>query len=179
MKHWKIVLLSCMLGSVDVTACYCQASTDSTESIIQHIRKEYTRINSDSSRWRKESKDIMGASTEGGEMVLYYNGKDLEKVVTNFYGETGRAHDEYYFQQGKLLFAYEVTKYYDRPMSGKVVRTEADRYYFYNQKLIRWINPAGKIADRKLYPEKEGEVRKDLEDIERWRKNKGKVIEEE
>jgi hypothetical protein len=67
-------------------------------------------------------KDIMGASTEGGDMTNYYNGKDVEKAVTNFLGEMGRARTEYYFENGKLIFEFEIHKFYDRPMTGNVVR---------------------------------------------------------
>ena len=88
-----------------------------------------------------------------------------KKAVLRFYGETWQSMGEYYFMDGKLFFVYKVMKHYLRPMTVEGAHVEEDRYYFYNQKLIRWIDGSGKIADKKLYPEKEKEVLGDLEDI--------------
>jgi hypothetical protein len=179
MHYWRQIAFSVCLTLVCLAACYSQARSDSTEATIREIRKEYARINSDSLNWRTVYKDIMGASTEGGDMTNYYNGKDVEKTVTNFLGEMGRARTEYYFENGKLIFEFEIHKFYDRPMTGNVVRAEENRYYFHNQRLIRWIGPKGQIEGMKQYPDKEKERLEDLKNIDKWTKSKKTSIEEE
>lgn len=179
MRYWKQIVLPICLILFSLIACYSQEKSDSSEAFIRKIRKEYARINSDSLKWRTVYKDIMGASTEGGDMTNYYFGKDEEKAVTNFLGEMGRARTEYYFEDGKLIFEFEIHKFYDRPMTGKVVRTEENRYYFHNQSLIRWIGTKGQVEGKKLYPDKEKELLENLNYVDKWTKSKKTVIEEE
>ncbi len=52
--------------------------------------------------------------------------------------------EEYYYWNEKLIFVFRRDYTYDEPMSGKVVSTEANRFYFSNDRLIRWIDQNGK-----------------------------------
>jgi hypothetical protein len=49
---------------------------------------------------------------------------------------------------------------------SKISKVEEERFYFNNQKLIRWIGPNDKIVEANLYRTKEKEMVKDLnEDV--------------
>lgn len=135
---------------------------------IAVIRNEYTRINNLSSKMRIVKKDIADESTEGGELKKFYLGDSLKKTILVFYGEMGIVINEYYFSDAKLIFSYKVEKWYNKPMSmdgSKIERVEENRFYFFDQKLIRWVKNNGKIEDRSLYSVKEKDVLLELKDI--------------
>src|SRR6185295_18161187 len=64
--------------------------------------------------------------------------------VATFYGETGRTVEEYYFWNGQLIFVLNTENRYDKPLSGKIVRKVETRFYFKDDKLIRWLDENGK-----------------------------------
>ena len=115
-----------------------------TAATIQAIRLQYAAINKGARRYRKVKKVLSGFSLEGGEMIAYFDGTAIVKIVANHFGEMGRASEEYYYSNGKLIFVYRKDYRYNRPMSGKVVATRESRFYFQNDRLIRWINEDGK-----------------------------------
>jgi hypothetical protein len=81
------------------------------------------------------------------------------KIAATFYGEIGKASEEYYFWDNKLIFVLRTDSRYNKPLSGKVVRTTGDRFYFSNDKLIRWIDENGKqvASDTSEYQDKQKE----------------------
>jgi hypothetical protein len=111
---------------------------------IQSIRGQYAAINRRAGRYRKIRKKLLGFSLEGGELVAYLDGPAVVKIVANHYGEGGRTLEEYYYANGKLIFVFARESCYDRPLSGKVVRTSETRFYFQNDRLIRWLDEDGK-----------------------------------
>lgn len=111
---------------------------------IQAIRRQYAAINRGAAKYKKVKKELVGFSAEGGELVAYLSGPSIVKVSATFYGEMGRATDEFYYSNDKLIFAYRKHSHYNRPLTGKVVRTTENRYYFKDDKLIRWIGEDGK-----------------------------------
>ncbi len=114
---------------------------------VESIRQHYTQINSKVPSYRKVKKNLSGFSAEGGELVAYFHGPSIMKMVATFYGETGRATEEYYYWNGKLIFVFHQESRYDKPLSGKVVGKKENRYYFADDKLIRWIDENGKETD--------------------------------
>ncbi len=159
------ISLSCFFASgQDPQPVRTDAGTpaDSMEAVILKIRKEYARIKSDSAKCRIVHQDVWGESTEGGEIVRYFEGEQLIKVVSTFFGETGNNVTEYYFSVGKLFFCYQRLTTYTKPMSGIARKVVEDRYYLDNLKLIRWLKSNGKIADKTLYLAKRKELMEEL-----------------
>lgn len=115
-----------------------------TAAAIQSIRQQYAAINKRASRYRKVKKELSGFSLEGGELVAHFDGPAIVKLVAIHYGEIGRSSEEYYYAKGKLIFVFRKDYRYDRPLSGKVVGTKENRFYFHNEGLVRWINETGK-----------------------------------
>jgi hypothetical protein len=111
---------------------------------IQSIRQSYAAINKNIRKYKRVKKRLSGFSAEGGEMTAYLKGSNIVKVVANFYGESGKAYEEYYYQDGKLIFVYRKDSTYTKHMSGRVARTREDRFYFNDGQLIRWVGPGGK-----------------------------------
>ena len=111
---------------------------------IQTIRQQYAAINRNAARYKKVKKQLLGFSAEGGELVAFIQGPSIVKITATFYGEMGRARDEYYYSNNKLIFIYRRQSHYNSPLTGKVVRTTENRYYFKDDKLIKWIGEDGK-----------------------------------
>lgn len=111
---------------------------------IQVIRRQYAAINRNAAKYQKVKKELLGFSAEGGELIAYFSGPSIVKISATFYGEMGRATDEFYYSNDKLIFVFRRQSFYRSPLSGKVVRTTENRYYFKDNKLIRWIGEDGK-----------------------------------
>ncbi len=131
------------------------------EEIIADIRKKFEAINQNSAAYQIKSMDLSGESTEGGELKSYYQNEALQKAVVNYYGEMGKLTEEYYFSDGDVFFVFTQHQAYDQPMymeGAKVVKTEENRNYFHNNKLIRWLNPdKEKVADSN-FNQKQSEI---------------------
>jgi hypothetical protein len=157
MKHILFILLSFLS-----VASYGQGPgvQDSTEIFINNIRAEYQKINS--TRMRVVDAEAQEESSEGGEVKKYYDDHGVRKIVADYAGETGRASWEFYFtKEEELCFVFVTSYFYDRPLSGKVVRKEENRYYFHHRRMIRWIDEKGKVKDRSLYADKAREILND------------------
>ncbi|HKR58634.1 MAG TPA: hypothetical protein VJS64_02785 [Pyrinomonadaceae bacterium] len=135
--------LTIMIGVLFLTSIG-SAQPQRTAATLGVIRQQYRTINSRSPKYRQVKKDLEGYSTEGGELVAYFEGAAIVKLAAQFYGECGRAAEEYYYQDGHLIFVFRKDSYYSKCLTGKVVKVEEQRFYFNNGALITWINEKGK-----------------------------------
>lgn len=138
-----------------------KTQNDSTEIWVRKINEEYASINNDSARYRKEKKEVFDQSSEGGNVVKYYDDKTLRKIVLTLFGESGKLMSEYYFMNQEVIFVYDKETIYTSPIYlGKieVESREENKFYFKNEKLIRWVDNKAKVVDLMLYPEKEKEI---------------------
>jgi hypothetical protein len=128
-----------------------------SETKIQSIRQSYAAINRKQARYRKVKRELSGFSAEGGVLTAYFEGAPIVKMLAIFYGESGKSQEEFYYRDGKLIFVLRTESRYNRPLSGKVVSTKLSRFYFHDDKLIRWIDPSGKFmpSDSAEYQEQE------------------------
>ncbi|MBO9632994.1 MAG: hypothetical protein J7578_07720 [Chitinophagaceae bacterium] len=144
-------------------SCFAQ-SNNSEENTIATIRKEFTAINNPAKKYKVVEAEVEGLSTEGGSIKKYYDSTVLRKAILTLYGETGTMVMEYYFTKDKLIFVYEKNTAYDKPIyqgKVKVVSTIESRFYFEDQKLIRWIEDK-KTKEKALYAQREKEILSDL-----------------
>jgi hypothetical protein len=154
MKRTSVIVLIVLLG---VLACY-EAKAQSPDP-IQTIRQQYAAINRGAARYKKVQKELLGFSAEGGVLVAYLSGPSIVKISATFYGEIGRATDEFYYSNDKLIFVYRKHLHYSGQLTGKVVRTTENRYYFKDDKLIRWIGEDGKQVSTTAPEFGQGEAR--------------------
>jgi hypothetical protein len=133
------------------------AASAQAEDPIASIRQHYAEINRSAAKYRKVKKELSGFSAEGGQLVAYFDGANLTKIAATFFGETGKTAEEYYYWNGKLIFVLRTENRYSKPLSGKIVKTEVNRFYFNDDKLIRWIDESGKqvAAETSEYAEKQ------------------------
>ena len=137
-------LILCWLTSI-VSA---SAENSGEGDVIAAIRKRYATINQNLSKYKQVKKELAGFSTEGGELTAYFEGDAIRKIAAKYYGETGRAFEEYYYWDGELQFVYRKSDTYSEPMSGKVVKTQETRFYFKEDQLIRSLDEKGKRVKR-------------------------------
>lgn len=110
---------------------------------IPAISKQYAAINKRVARYRKVKKQLSGSSLEGGELVACFDREVVVKIVARHFGESGNTVEEYYYANGQLIFVLEKVSHYDQPLSGRVIRTTENRYYFSEDDLVRWIDEKG------------------------------------
>jgi len=151
------ILVSAVL--TDIAGSLSAPPSPQPEDPITAIRRHYAQINRSAAKYKKVKKELSGFSTEGGQLVAYFDGPRISKIAATFYGKIGKASEEYYYWENKLIFVLRTDYRYNKPLSGKVVRTTVDRFYFSNDKLIRWIDENGKqvASDTGEYQDKQKE----------------------
>ncbi|MCD9185619.1 MAG: hypothetical protein LUM44_04250 [Pyrinomonadaceae bacterium] len=134
---WKLLIVTAIfiLSSQIVFA--------QTEKQITAIRAKVAAINKGAKNYTKKNKDVEDISLEGTEATFYSSRLSLKKVTANMYGETYKATGEFYYENGKLIFAFVKHNQYDTQIgmakAPKVVRVEERRYYFGDDGLIRLL----------------------------------------
>ena len=114
---------------------------------IQAIREHYEQIQDSLKRCQIVTREIEGESAEGGELKAWLLDAAIVKMEVTHYGESGRKTQEFYLKGSEVVFVFEVTSIYDKPLSGKVVSREEERFYFSVGKLLRWLNAKKKHVD--------------------------------
>lgn len=136
-----------------------------TEKRIAAIRAEVAAINKGAAKYTKTTKSVENISLEGTEATYYHLAKNLRKITAEMFGETYKATGEFYYADGELIFAFRKHNQYDTQIGmdkpPKVVRSEEQRFYFANGKLIRLL--VGK-KELKLSDERYAELKDDIVD---------------
>lgn len=102
-----------LLTSVLSSNVYAQNTLSSTARTA--IRENVQRINEKTDWTRIETIDVE-ESTEGGEVVQYWFGDHIEKIVVRHYGETFQAVAEFYLLDGEPSFVFKKIIQYNRPI---------------------------------------------------------------
>ena len=174
----KITMMLTMAGVIlTLLGAAAAQSTDPIDSIRQH----YAKINQNVKLYRRVKKNLSGFSAEGGELIAYFHGPTVMKMTATFFGETGRSNEEYYFWDGKLIFILSTESHYNKPLSGKVARKIENRFYFKDDKLIRWLDENGKevASDSAEYAPKQDDYLKMSKQFVDGAKSKNPSIEDQ
>lgn len=114
-----------------------------TEKQVAGISAEVAAINKGAAKYKKTKKDVEDISLEGTEATYYQSGKNLRKITAKMFGETVYADGEFYYRDGRLIFAVLKRTNYSEPLGmskkRKVMSVEEQRYYFADDKLIRLL----------------------------------------
>lgn len=132
------------------------------DSLVKDIRSKYTEIRTNLDSYDTTMVEIWDESTEGGQATAYYENGDLKLIEVVWLGETGKHQIEYYFNDGKLIFAFDQDFDYNRPnwdektakgngdnevFDPKKTTVKEDRYCFNNEKLFLWLDNDKKEQD--------------------------------
>lgn len=136
-----------------------------TEKRIAAIRAEVAAIEKGAAKYTKKTKNLEDISLEGTEATYLSSGGNLMKIASKMYGETFNSTGEFYYRDGQLIFAFLKHNKYDTQIGmdkpPKVVRSEEQRFYFANGKLIRLL--VGK-KELKSSDERYAELKDDIVD---------------
>lgn len=148
-------------------------SAQTTEEDIFDIRKKYNDISH--TLESLETKEIyeLNWSTEGGDAIAYLNDNQICLIRAEWFGHMGKGIYEYYFSEGKLIFAFYTDYRYNRPFTytekiakenddeaydpSKTVISES-RLYFKNRVLFRWLDDDNNIVNGAEYEDKQKET---------------------
>jgi len=112
---------------------------------IKHIKEKFSLINNNAKNYEIRTKES-GSEDFAASLNIYLEGTKIRKLVF----KVGRANNsgeltEYYYWDGKLFFVF--SKLYgpdfEKMEEGKIdipLRHWENRYYFYNNKLIKWLD---------------------------------------
>jgi hypothetical protein len=146
---------------------------------IETIRQHYASINKNVPLYRRVKKTLSGFSGEGGELIAYFHGPSVMKMVATFFGETGKAVEEYYFWNGKLIFVFTRSRGTDKPLSRESRQKTEGRFYFKDDKLIKWLGEDGKevASDSSEYASKQTDYLKIAKQLSDGANSKSPTIE--
>lgn len=109
---------------------------------IKAIRAEYKKINGLKLKANRFAYEDLPCVDEG-ETIYYSNGKEVRKITEKFIRDDAYTLTEYYFKQGRLIFAIEII--IGGPAIGPDTKTEY-RYYVKDDKAIR------QMQDKEIIP---------------------------
>ncbi|MEM9300429.1 MAG: hypothetical protein AAGA64_18890 [Bacteroidota bacterium] len=129
------------------------------EESINTIREYFKFVENNLSRFQTSEETTFDESTDGATIIKYFDNEELVKIRIEYLGETGKLYREFYIQENQLLFVFDQEFNYNMPYyidskkakemgfdegyDTKKTKKLEHRYYFYNNRLIRWINPEG------------------------------------
>ncbi len=125
--------------------------------ILSKIAKNTQQINSKLKEYTlKQADDIV--SEDHGVVMGYFRDEEAKKVSTQHFGTKSRSFTDYYFDNGMLIYVYSEEYVYNKPntYTEEVARAandsdwyddkktimEINKYYFDDNKLIKWTGPS-------------------------------------
>ena len=129
------------------------------ENVIADIMKHYEKINSTLKDYKVKQVDDI-TSPASGTITGYYREDEIKKIESEHFTDTSRTFSEYYFDDGMLIFIIKQNFIYNRPNTyteevakakgdsvwydDKKTRMEITKFYFSNNKLLKWVAPNDK-----------------------------------
>ena len=140
---------------------YAQANE---EQQVKQIHEWFTTTNQEESTYQTKEVELNNLSTEGGSAKGFFSNHRLVKIEAKLYGETGNWIGEYYYHQAILYFVFTQTNHYNGHILApkvKISRVEENRYYFWEGKMIRWLDQHKKKVDphSQIFKNKATEIR--------------------
>ena len=144
----------------------------STSQIVEQIIKDH-RTTNNYKNYEVTTADDNDKSSEGGVIEYYSKNGELKKIVTKYYGESGKSITEYYVKNNNVYFVYNADYHYNAPLyvnetlGKKKTEIKEKRYYFDSDRnLIRYIDENKKIIeDKKKLHYIQEEIHKNIEEI--------------
>lgn len=127
------------------------------ENVLASIREKREEINANLKNYiTRQVDDIV--SKDRGIIQGYYRDKEAKKISTQHFGREKRNFVEYYFDDGMLIYVVSQDFLYNKPndyteevaamkndsvwYDDSKTRLEINKYYFSDNKLIKWTGPS-------------------------------------
>lgn len=126
---------------------------------MQSIKNTCTVIEKNKSHYSIKKTEDTVTSTEGNEIVGYYQQNIPQLVLAKYYGETGKIIQSYYFKNGALIQAVCKSFFYNKPIYDHAFkltkcRVSTSRYFFYDDSLINQKGAEKDVANQLLVDSK-------------------------
>lgn len=121
-----------------------------------HHREVYQKINA-AAKTLTVRKAVYEDQPIVFELEAWFDGKSLVRILSKVPGEDGGGHEEYYYENGKVLFVFRQYRGV-HPVSGKPDALIEDRFYFKNGTLFKWLG-----TDKKVVPAGSGDFKSEAE----------------
>ena len=108
------------------------------DSLIKDIRLKYNEIRNNLDSYDTTMIQIWDESTEGGQMIAYYDNGNLKLIEVVWLAEIGKNQIEYYFSDEQLIFAFDQDFDYNRPIywDKEIAKENGDNEFFDPRKTI-------------------------------------------
>lgn len=178
----RLLVAFCIL----IISNYSQAD----DSVIASIRNEYRLIQQGLPAFKAETVELEDYALEGADARAYRDKTgSIRHIKAGFFHESGKEYKNFYYRNGMLIFALYITHRYNQhtgitPEIAKQEGMEAfdpkktliteDRYYFSNNRMVRWIDENKKEvkSSTKEFKDSEEEVMANSNDmLSKFKKN--------
>ena len=143
-----------LIAALLLTSC---VSSTSSEDLKKAIDQEVAQIEELKPTYETEERDSVLTSSQGGTDLAYYDMsnalsheymRELKKIETTLYGETGKTvMDFYYDESGLIYISEESTSYstsiYDENFDQSKSTITVESFYFNQGTMFTWIDPQG------------------------------------
>ena len=133
------------------------------QGVYKSIDEEVIKINKKD--LNETSEFLGGESSEGGEMIKYYDNDNLVKIKSSYFGEMGNSTHEFYFNENGLMQAKQKTIEYNMPIyieESEEIKTTEDIFYVKDDSVIKWVSDGDKkVKCDEGYQEKVKEIFKE------------------
>jgi hypothetical protein len=136
-------------------------STASYETIMKATDEEVAQIEELKSTYETEERDSVLTSSEGGTDLAYYDMtlafpheymRDLKKIESTLYGESGKTFISFYYKEDELIFISEEDIWYNSSITEENFEdaewsTSEESFYFNDGSMIGWLDAEGNSID--------------------------------
>ena len=160
----------CIISVVLILSINLYGQKTQSEKVAD-IRTWYKEVTSNIDNYSKTVVDYSEESTEGGEITFFKKAGDVVLFKVAYYGETGNMKFSFYFRNSELFFVFQETENYSVPIyvetDNRTITKEENRYYFYCNKMVKWLDNSKKsvLANVSVFKEKEEELLKDVDKL--------------
>lgn len=122
--------------------CPAQAvtATSGNPGVIAAIHVELETAERELPTYRETRHHVHGFSLEGGELRGFFRGEELRKVSVRLYSEMWQGHEDYYFAEGRLIFARVIHERYRELFGTEGPRATVEhQFWFQDGEAIRHV----------------------------------------
>jgi len=119
------------------------------EEIFKQTRLQFKTINDEIKTYTTLSDDSTIVESGTDQIIIaYYKGKQLMKIEKNYLGDMAESSFQYYFWNQQLFFVFTTFTYHSYNDGNEQTVTNENRFYFNDNKLIRWLDSGKKQKDK-------------------------------
>jgi hypothetical protein len=161
------------------------------DSAINSIRNEYQLIQQSLPTFKTETVELEDYALEGADAKAYRDKTgNIRLIKADLFHESGKEFNNFYYQNGKLIFALYITHRYnqhtgitpeiakregiDHAYDPKKTLITEDRYYFSNNRMVRWIDENKKevsLDSKEFKDNEEGVMETSIDMLSKFNKN--------